>query len=224
MKTRLPRYFLPAAVLFMLYSASAQTTKSININVSGTSTSSGVLPASGGGSATVNPFGNAAVAVSSMQAVDSNFNPTGPIQATITFAFSRLDSVTATATIANFTDTATVRGIVLDEEENPSPGADLTLVRNPESAPGSMGLGTRLRLCDRYPTGTRWRARGNRARWEGRAFRISRRAIRRFQFPATQKAGRHRSCCHRKSCDRHKTRSACPARSREKRPTLPGCD
>ena len=36
-----------------------------------------------------------------------------------------------------------VRGIVLDEEGKPSPGAELTLLQNPEGTPGSMGLGAR---------------------------------------------------------------------------------
>ena len=36
-----------------------------------------------------------------------------------------------------------VRGIVLDEEGKPSPGAELTLVQNPQSTPGPMGLGMR---------------------------------------------------------------------------------
>jgi len=36
-----------------------------------------------------------------------------------------------------------VRGIVLEEDGKPSPGAELTLVQNSEGTPGSMGLGMR---------------------------------------------------------------------------------
>jgi hypothetical protein len=36
-----------------------------------------------------------------------------------------------------------VRGIVLDEAGKPSPGAELTLLQNPEDTPGSLGLGMR---------------------------------------------------------------------------------
>ncbi len=36
-----------------------------------------------------------------------------------------------------------VRGIVLDEQGKPSPGAELTMFSNPEGTPGSMGLGMR---------------------------------------------------------------------------------
>ena len=112
MKTHLSRYFWLANALLFVSSASAQTTKTITVNVSGTSTSTGIAAGSGAGSGTVNPFGIAAIAVSSTQALDSNFNATGPIQATITFAFNRLDSFSVTATIPNFSTTATFPGTI----------------------------------------------------------------------------------------------------------------
>jgi uncharacterized protein (TIGR03437 family) len=107
MKTHLSRYFPLAIALLLTYSAFAQTTKSISINVTGTSTTTAVQAGSGSGSGMVSPFGIAAFTASSTQAADSNFNPTGPIQSTVTFSFNRLDSFTAMATIPAFTDTAT---------------------------------------------------------------------------------------------------------------------
>ena len=54
--------------------------------------------------------------------------------------------------------TALVRhvcGIVLDEEGKPSPGAELTLVQNPEGTPGSVGLGTRRPGISLFALGVR---------------------------------------------------------------------
>jgi uncharacterized protein (TIGR03437 family) len=107
MKKHLSHCFWLAAALLLISSVFAQTTKPININISGTSTDSPVLAALASGSGTINPFGNAVFTASSTQALDKNSNPTGPTQATITFAFNRLDSVTGAATVPNFTDTAT---------------------------------------------------------------------------------------------------------------------
>src|ERR1700674_1999042 len=107
MKKHLSHYFWPAAALLLISTAFAQTTKPININISVTSTDSPVLAALASGSGTVNPFGNAVFTASSTQPLDKTSNPTGPTQGTITFAFNRLDSVTGTATIPNFSDTAT---------------------------------------------------------------------------------------------------------------------
>lgn len=84
--------------LCLMCPAFAQTTKAININVSGTSTLSGVIAASGAGNGTVNPFGNAAVSLATTQSVDANFTPVGSVQDTVAFSFNRLDSFTVTAT------------------------------------------------------------------------------------------------------------------------------
>src|ERR1700686_3868791 len=96
MKTQLSRYFL--LVTALLYSASAQTTRTINVNVSGSSTIAGVIAGSGAGNGTVKPFGNAAVSLATTQSADANFNPVGPVQDTVTFSFNRLDSFSVTAT------------------------------------------------------------------------------------------------------------------------------
>ena len=111
-KPRLSLYCLLPVALFFVYAASAQTTKSINVNVSGSSTTTAVDAGSASGSGTINPLGIAAIAVSTTQALDSNLNPMGPIQATITFAFNRLDSFSVTATIPAFTTTATFPGTI----------------------------------------------------------------------------------------------------------------
>jgi uncharacterized protein (TIGR03437 family) len=96
MNSYLSRYFL--LVTALLYSASAQTTRNIDINVTGTSTITGVIAASGAGNGTVNPFGNAAVSLATTQSVDANFRPVGSVQDTVTFSFNRLDSFSVTAT------------------------------------------------------------------------------------------------------------------------------
>src|ERR1700687_4421418 len=114
MKKHLSHGLLLAAALSLIHSAFAQTTKNLNVNVSGTSTITGAAIGSGSGSGTVNPLGNAAVTVSSTQGVDTNFNPTGPVQGTITFAFNRLDSFTVTASLPDLTtvNVATFTGTI----------------------------------------------------------------------------------------------------------------
>jgi len=112
MKTQISRYFLLAIALILFHSASAQTTKNITVNVSGTSDTTGGVAGSGSGSGTINPFGIAAIAVLTTQALDTSLNPTGPIQATFTFAFNRLDSFSVTATFPSFTTTGTFPGTI----------------------------------------------------------------------------------------------------------------
>jgi len=85
-------------VVCLMHPASAQTTRSININVNGTSTLTGVIAASGAGNGTVSPFGNAAVSLATTQTVHANFKPIGSVQDTVTFSFNRLDSFSVTAT------------------------------------------------------------------------------------------------------------------------------
>jgi len=101
MKTHISRYLFLAIAVIFVHSAYAQTTANVNFNVSGTSTLGGVATGSAAGNGSVSPVGNAAVSMSSTQAVDANFNPTGPIQATITFSFNRLDSFSVTASVPN---------------------------------------------------------------------------------------------------------------------------
>ena len=110
MKNRLLRFLLLlAGSLSFICSSSAQTTRNININVNGTSPDfSGTAAGLGTGSVTVNPFGAASVSTSSSQNVDANFNPVGPVQATVNFWFNRLDGFKITATVPDPGNTTVV--------------------------------------------------------------------------------------------------------------------
>jgi uncharacterized protein (TIGR03437 family) len=89
------QYPMPAAALFALWPAFAQTTTPINIvNVSGTIAQAPIVrPVSLSGTGTLTPLGSAAVTFSGSQ--DQR---TGLIQGTFTFFLNRLDSFTVSAT------------------------------------------------------------------------------------------------------------------------------
>src|SRR5262249_40943476 len=112
-----------------------QTTTSMMVNISGTSTSSGIVRGAGGGAGTLAPFGDVSLSLfNAAQQLDASLNPIGPLYGSFNLYLNRLDALYVSVAIPNL-PIATISGFINGGSgllANASGSVTLTLTQGPK--------------------------------------------------------------------------------------------